>query len=134
MFERVRLAKAAVHFARERLPSYGPLLTEDLHRFREEIAKATVGAALSVASGLIFCSFLSVAVIVSAWDGAHRNTAAWLVCASWGVLALLGIWVARRALSGPAPFRLVGHALSRDYATLIDTIETVKDPVHPHPR
>ena len=134
MFERVRLAKTAVHFARERLPHYGPLLTEDLHRFRDEIVKATLGAALSIAAGLIFCCFLSVAVIVSAWEGTHRSMAAWLVCASWGVLALLGIWVARRAFAGPTPFRLVGHALSRDYATLIDAIETVKDPVHSHPR
>ena len=134
MFERVRLAKAAAHFARERLPYYGPLLTEDLHRFRDEIVKATLGAGLCMAAGLIFCCFLSVAVIVSAWDGPHRSTTAWLVCASWGVLALLGIWVAQRAVSGPTPFGLVGHALSRDYTTLIDALETVKDPAHSHPR
>lgn len=123
-----------MHFARERLPHYGPLLTEDLHRFRDEIVKATLGAALSIAAGLIFCCFLSVAVIVSAWEGTYRSMAAWLVCASWGVLALLGIWVARRAFAGPTPFRLVGHAVARDYATLIDAIATVKDPGHQHSR
>jgi hypothetical protein len=132
VFERVRLAKAAVHFARERLPYYGPLLTQDLHRFRDEIVTATVGAALAIGAGLIFCCFLSVAVIVSAWDGSHRTLAAWLVCAGWGVLALLGIVVARHALARPPPFRLVGHALARDYATLLEALETVKDPEHPN--
>ena len=130
MFERVRLAKTAVHFARERLPYYGPLLTQDLHAFRDEIVKATVGAAISVTAGLIFCCFLSVAVIVSAWDGTHRTTTTWLVCGTWGVFALVGVWIARRALSRPPPFRLVGHALARDYATLLDALETVRDPEH----
>jgi hypothetical protein len=123
VFEKVRLAKVAVHFARERLPVYGPLLAQDLHRFRDEIVRATVGAAVSAVAGLLFCCFLSIAVIVSAWDGTHRGVAAWLICAAWGLIALLGVWVARRAIAGPVPFRLVAHALSRDYATLMEEIE-----------
>ncbi len=132
MFEKVRLARAALIFARERLPHYGPLLTEDLRRFQDELVKAIVGAALFGAAGLLFCCFLSIAVMVSAWDGTHRSMAAWLVCASWGALALLGVWVARRALAGPAPFRLVGRALSRDYETLIEDLEPLTDPGHSH--
>ena len=134
MFEKVRLAKLATHFVRERLPHYGPLLSEDLRRFRDEIVRATIGAALSVAGGLLFCCFLSIAVIVSAWDGPHRSAAAWSVCAAWGLLALLGAWVARGALGGPAPFRLVAHALGRDYELLIEEVEPLRDPVHPPPR
>jgi hypothetical protein len=131
VFERVRLAKTLVHFVRERLPHYGPLLSEDLHRFRDEIVKATVGAGLSMAAGLIFCCFLSVAVIVSAWDGSHRVLIAWLVCAAWCVLALAGVLAARRALVAPRPFSLVGQVLLRDYALLIDVVE-MKDPERPH--
>jgi hypothetical protein len=130
VFEKVRLAKLAVHFARERLPYYGPLLTQDLHRFRNEIVKATVGAALGAVAGLLFCGFLSIAVIVSAWDGSHRSMIAWLVCAAWGVLALLGLLLAQRAVAGPAPFRLLGHALARDYATLIEELEPLTDSAH----
>jgi hypothetical protein len=82
-------------------------------------------------AGLIFCCVLSLAVIVSAWDGPHRTVTAWLVRASWGVLALAGLWIARRALDGPTPFRLVSGAVSRDYVTFVDAIDAVKEPERP---
>lgn len=119
MFERVRLAKAIAHFAREHLRAYGPLLQRDLHQFRDEIVTATLGAGISLAAGLIFCAFLSVAVIVSAWAGPHRVLIAWLVCVSWGVIAGAGLLIARRVLMGPVPFHLMSGALSRDYAALL---------------
>jgi hypothetical protein len=131
VFEKVRVARDLVHLARERLPHYGPLLRQDLHRFRDEIVKATLGAGMALGAGLIFCCFFSIAVIVSAWDGPHRELAAWLVCAAWGVLALAGLWIARRAVDGPTPFRLVSGALSRDYVTFIDAIDAVKEPERP---
>lgn len=127
MFEKVKLAKAALYFARERLPHYGPLITEDLHRFRDEIVKATVGAVLCATAGLLFCSFLSIAVIVAAEEGTQRARAAWIVCACWGVLAVLGAWVARRAIAGPPPFRLVANSWSRDHALLIEQLEAMAD-------
>jgi hypothetical protein len=123
MFQRVRRVRSVVHFVRDRVPHYGPLLTADLHRFREEIVRATVGAGVSVAAGLIFACFLSVAVIVSTWDGGYRNLVAWLVCLVWAGLALGGLAYARRAVAGPLPFRLVSAAVSRDYAHLLAAIE-----------
>jgi hypothetical protein len=78
-----------------------------------------VGASISAAAGLIFACFLSVAVIVSAWDGLHRTEVAWAVCCGWGVLALGGLWYARRAISGPPPFQLTADALARDYRSLL---------------
>jgi uncharacterized membrane protein YqjE len=83
------------------------------------IVKASVGASISAAAGLIFACFLSVAVIVSAWDGLHRTAVAWAVCCGWGLLALGGLWHARKAISGPPPFRLTGTALARDYTSLL---------------
>jgi hypothetical protein len=78
--------------------------------------------------GLIFCCALSLAVIVSAWNEPHRTVTAWLVCTSWGVLALAGLWIARRARDGLTPFRLVSGALSRDYVTFVEAIDAVKEP------
>ena len=127
MFERVRLAKGITHFARQHLPAYGPLLLRDLHQFRDEIVKATLGAGISLAAGLMFCGFLSVAVIVSAWSGPHRVLTAWLVCASWGVIAGVGLLIARRALMGPVPFHLMSGALSRDYAALLREMNEAAD-------
>ena len=115
MFRRVHRVKSVLEYLRERAPHYAPLLRDDLHKFRDEIVKASVGASISAAAGLIFACFLSVALIVSAWDGAHRTAVAWAVCCGWGVLAIVGLWYARKAISGPLPFQLTAAALARDY-------------------
>src|ERR1700685_3580308 len=99
MFRRVHEVRSILQFLRERAPHYGPLARDDPHKFRDEIVKASVGASISAAAGLIFACFLSVAIIVSAWDGLHRTAVAWAVCGGWGVLALSGILYARKGLS-----------------------------------
>jgi hypothetical protein len=119
MFRRVHEVKSIFEFLRERAPHYGPLARDDLHKFRDEIVKASVGASMSAAAGLIFACFLSVAVIVTAWDGQHRTAVAWAVCGGWGVLALGGLVYARKAISGPPPFQLMAAELARDYRSLL---------------
>jgi uncharacterized membrane protein YqjE len=123
MFRRVHTLKSVLEYLRERAPHYGPLARDDLHKFREEIVKACIGASVSAAAGLIFACFLSVALIVSSWDGAHRSAVAWAVCCGWGVLALGGLWYARKAISGAPPFQLTAAALARDYARLNAVVE-----------
>jgi len=91
MFRQVHRVQSIFEFLRERAPHYGPLARDDLHKFRDEIVRASVGASISAVAGLIFACFLSVAVIVSAWDGLHRTAVAWAVCCGWGVLALGGL-------------------------------------------
>src|SRR6202020_3327615 len=98
MFRRVHRVKAVLRFLRDRAPHYGPLARDDLHKFRDEIVKESVGASISAVAGLIFACFLSVAVIVSAWDSPHRTAVAWAVCCGWGVLALGGLWSAPKAI------------------------------------
>jgi hypothetical protein len=119
MFRRVHRVRSILEFVRERMPHYAPLVQDDLHKFRNEIVKASVGAGISAAAGLIFACFLSVAVIVSAWDGLHRTAVAWAVCGGWGVLAVAGLLYARKAVLGPPPFKLVAAALARDYVSLL---------------
>jgi hypothetical protein len=124
MFGNVRRVRSVLHFVRDQVPHYGPLLTDDLHHFRDELVRATVGAGVSAVSGLIFVCFLSQAVIVTAWDGSHRVLVAWLVCLAWAVLAGVGLSYARRAVvSAPRPFRLVSAAISRDYGRLLAALE-----------
>jgi len=123
MFRRVHEVKSILEFLRERAPHYGPLARDDLHRFRDEIVKASVGASISAVAGLIFACFLSVAVIVSAWDSPHRAAVAWVVCGGWGVLALGGLWYVRKAISGPPPFQLMAAALARDYSSLLAVVD-----------
>ena len=116
VLEKVRESRALVHFVRERLPHYGPLVSGDLRRFREEIVRATVGACIAMFAGLVFACFLSVAAIVSAWNGPHRIAAAWLICGAWGLLALVGLAIARKAVASASALHVVGTALARDYA------------------
>lgn len=129
VLQRIRESRELVQFVRERLPHYGPLVSGDLRRFREEIVKATVGACIAMVAGLIFACFLSVAAIVSAWNGPHRIAAAWLICGAWGLLAFVGLRIARKAVvSVPPPFHLVGTALARDYAHLVDSLSSDSGP------
>jgi hypothetical protein len=122
VLERVRETGALIHFIRERLPHYGPLVSGDMRRFGEEIVKATAGACVAMVAGLFFACFLSVAAIVSAWNSPHRIAAAWVVCGVWGVVMLVGLGVARKTVSVPPPFHLVSTALARDYAHFVDSI------------
>jgi hypothetical protein len=122
VFERVGEARALFHFVGERLPHYAPLVSADLRRFRDEIVGGTVGAGVAMVAGFMFAAFLSVAAIVSAWDTPHRITAAWVVCAGWGLISLVGLAFARRAVSAPPPFHLVSTALIRDYSQFVDSI------------
>ena len=124
MFERIGEARALFHFIRERLPHYAPLVSGDLQRFRDEIVNGTVGACIAIVAGLMFAAFLSVAAIVSAWNTPHRIMAAWVVCAGWGLLSVVGLARARRAVSAPPPFHLIGTALTRDYAHFVDSMES----------
>ena len=126
MFGRVRRVRSVVHFVRDRVPHYGPLIADDLHHFRDELVRATVGAGISAVAGLIFACFLSLAVIVTAWEGPHRILAAWLVCLAWAVLAVAGLSYARKALSGPRPFRLVIAAVARDYGRLLAALDSAE--------
>lgn len=123
MFRRIDRVRSVVRFLRGRLPYYGPLVVADLHEFRGGIVKAAVGASIAAAAGLIFACFLSVAVLVTAWDAPQRTAVAWGICGGWGLLAAAGLWYARKAVSGPTPFRRMETALSRDYADLLATAE-----------
>jgi hypothetical protein len=127
MFRRVHEVRSILQFLRERAPHYAPLARDDLHQFRDEIVKASVGASISAAAALIFACFLSVAVLVSAWDSLHRTAVAWAVCCAWGVLALGGLGFARKAVSGPPPFQLMASALARDYTSLLE-LEDRREP------
>ena len=122
MFERVRRVRAVVRFVQERIPHYGPVVTEDLHRFRLEIVAATVGAGMAAAAGLLFACFVSVASIVTVWDSHYRVLVAWLITGFWALIALSGLLYARRAVIRPLPFRLTAATVSRDYEHLLHAV------------
>jgi hypothetical protein len=129
VFERIREGRALIHFVEEQLPHYTPLVSGDMQRFRQEVMKVSAGVAVAAGAGLIFVVFLSIAVLVSFPAHVQRVVAAWLICGSWGLIALAGLLIARRAVSGPPPFHLVGTALLRDYARFVASLP--KEPREP---
>lgn len=122
VFERIHEGRALIRFLRERLPHYTPLVSGDMSRFRNELIRASAGAAIAAGAGLIFACFLSVAVILSSSPGPHRTAVAWITCGLWGLIALAGLLAARRAVAGPPPFHLVGTALVQDYSRFVDSL------------
>jgi hypothetical protein len=81
---------------------------------REELVRALAGAVLGAVGGFLFMGFLSVAVIVTAWDSVHRVLVAWLICLLWAAIAAIGLAYARRVLEGPLPFGRMSAELLRD--------------------
>jgi hypothetical protein len=122
IFQKNHEGRALIRFVEERLPHYESLISGDMRRFREELIKATAGAAIAAGAGLIFVCFLGVAVLVSSSPGAQRTTVAWIICGVWGLIGLAGLVMVRRAVAGPPPFHLVGTALARDYARFVDSL------------
>ena len=74
--------------------------------------------ALGGVAGLLFVSFLCVALLASAWDTKLRLLAAWAITAGWLVIALAGLTYARRALRAPMPFANFTRLLQQDLAAI----------------
>ena len=127
MFRRLHLLHEVLRYVEQRLPLYGPPLHEDLRAFRDETIRATLGTGVGAAAGLIFGCFLSVALIVSAWDSRYRVIVAWMVCVGWAIMALAGWMYARRSVRGRPPFQQSASAFVRDFAHVRALIADMDD-------
>jgi hypothetical protein len=128
LFGRIRRVHGTLQFLHSRSPEYIRLAREDLGALRRELIEVLLGLGLGFAAGMLFLCFLSVAIIVTAWESRYRVLTAWLVCGGWGVLAMAGLVHSRRRLSAPLPFENLTRVLLKD----LQIIETPAiDPQHP---
>lgn len=118
MVEKARRAREVFRFIRLNSPAYLKVLHGDLHSFRDELIRTSVGLIVGAVAGLLFVSFLSAAVLISAWESHLRVLVAWGVTAGWLVIAIAGLSYARRALRSPVPFANVTQLLQRDLAAI----------------
>jgi hypothetical protein len=118
MVAKARRAREVFRFIRINSPAYVRLLHSDLHVFRDELIRTSVGMIIGAVAGLLFVSFLCAAVLASAWDTTLRLTAAWGITAAWLAIALAGFAYARRALRAPPPLANVMQLLQRDLAAI----------------
>lgn len=123
MVAKARRAREVFRFMRINSPAYLRVFYSDLHTFREEFVRTSMGLVVGAVAGLLFVSFLSVAILVSAWDTRFRLPIAWGVSVGWLAIALAGLAYARRALKAPPPFASFMALLQQDLAA-IERIET----------
>ena len=114
MVAKARRAREVFRFIRINSPAYLRVFHSDLHVFREEFVRTFAGLMVGAVAGLLFVSFLSVALLVSAWETKLRLLAAWGVTAGWLLIALAALTYARRALQAPVPFANFAQLLLRD--------------------
>jgi hypothetical protein len=111
---KARRAREVFRFIRINSPAYLRVFHSDLRAFREEFVRTLGGLMVGAVAGLLFVSFLSVALLVSAWETKLRLATAWAVSGGWLIIALAGLTYARRALRAPVPFASFARLLQRD--------------------
>jgi hypothetical protein len=118
MVAKARRAREVFRFIRINSPAYLRVFHSDLNAFRNEFVRTSVGLIVGAVAGLLFVSFLSVALLASTWETRLRLVTAWGVTAGWLVIALAGLTYARRALRAPMPFANFTQLLQRDLAAI----------------
>ncbi len=114
MIAKARRAREVFRFIRINSPAYLRVFHSDMHTFRDELVRTSMGLIIGAVAGLLFVSFLSLALVISAWETKLRLVTAWAVVAGWLVIALAGLTYARRALRAPVPFANFAQLLQRD--------------------
>jgi hypothetical protein len=77
MVARARRARVTFRLICIHSPAYLRVFHYDLNMFRDALARALAGLLVSAVAGLLFVSFLSVAVLISAWKTQMRLLTAW---------------------------------------------------------
>jgi hypothetical protein len=118
MVAKARRAREVFRFIRINSPAYLRVLHGDLLLFRDEFVRTAIGLIIGAVGGLLFVSFVSAALLVSAWDTKLRLAVAWGVSALWLAIALTGLAFARRALRAPPPFANLMKLLQQDISAI----------------
>ena len=114
MVNEARRAREVFRFIRTNSPAYLRVFHSDLHSFWNELVRTLAGLMVGAVAGLLFVSFLSVALLVSSWETKLRLVAAWGLAGGWLLIALVGLLYARRALRAPMPFANFTQLLQKD--------------------
>ena len=98
--------------------AYPRVIHCDAYRFRNALIRSLTGLIVGAVAGLLFVLFLSLAILISAWDTQLRLRTAWGVVAGWLVIAIAGLIYSRRALRSPMPIGTFSPQLKRDLAVI----------------
>lgn len=118
MFNPLRKYRLIAQFANERRSDYAQLASAEWAQLSHVLVRLAIGGGLALVGSLFFLTFLSVAVIVSAWESDWRILTAWLVAAVWLVIGGIGGFAIVSALKSLNPFRQVRDELGKDLAVV----------------
>ncbi|SAK98997.1 hypothetical protein AWB77_05918 [Caballeronia fortuita] len=105
------------HFCATRLVDYGELIPIELAETKKRVLHEVV-AMVALAIGALFTlSFISIAVIVTAFGTPHLVLTAWCVAAAWLAVAVISI-VVMMSRKPTEPFRLLREEMRRDVETI----------------
>lgn len=118
MFEKARRPREVFRLTRIQSSAYPRVFHCDLNTFRDELVPALAGLIVGPVAGLVFVSFLSPAVLVSARETQLRFVTAWGVVAGWLVIAIGGLIYAGRPLRSPMHVATFTQLLPLDLAAI----------------
>jgi hypothetical protein len=118
MVAKARRAREVFRFIRINSPAYLRVFHSDMHVFRRELIRTSAGLLVGAVAGLLFVAFVSLALLVSAWETHFRLLTAWGLSLGWLAIAVTGLTFARRALNAPVPFANFTRLLQQDLAAI----------------
>jgi hypothetical protein len=118
MFEKLKRLKIAAGFIGGRVEDYGRLAALDAAILQKDIVQSLIGFGIVAIALLFLAVFISVAVIVTAWETEARILTAWLVCLFWFLIGAGGFVYARGAFKGPPPFQDLKSEFAKDVTAI----------------
>ena len=118
MFEKLKRLRIAAGFIGGRMEDYGRLAALDAAILQKDIVQSLIGFSIVAFAAFFLVVFISVAVIVTAWDTQVRILVAWLVCLFWLLVAGAGLIYARGAFKGPPAFQDLKSEFAKDVSAV----------------
>ena len=100
------------------LAAYVELFAAETVHALSDLKRKMLGALVLLVAGSIMLLLACLWAIAATWDGPHRIQTIAGLCLGFGVVALVGLWVALRGTPGPVPFEQLGHEWREDVARL----------------
>ena len=122
MLRMIRNIRHILSFSTERLGDYAELFQLELALFKQGLVRTLVGYVMLAACGMLCLTFLSLALLVTFWDGPSRLYVAWGIAIGWCVLTLIALWIARSAREASTTFDELGDEMRADIVAIRESL------------
>lgn len=109
-------------FCARRVADYSELLSIEMQQTRRSLVREVIALVALAVAGLFTLSFVSIAIIASAWGTPYFLEVVWGVAGAWLLLSLISFAVLR-AQQPARPFRVLGEEVRRDLETVRESLK-----------